>query len=68
MRPALRNAVLSAVHAGGELGCESAFLPPSRPSLASRPSKVILYDLTNWFRACVLYTTNFPFCVIPIHL
>jgi hypothetical protein len=28
MRPALRNAVLSAVHAGGELGCESGHLEP----------------------------------------
>lgn len=40
------------------------WIPPSlsycqaRPSLASRPPKVILYDLTNWFRVQDLYTTN----------
>lgn len=38
------------------------------PSLASRPPKVILYDLTNRSRSCVLYTTNILFCAIPIHL
>ena len=38
----------------------SRLLPPSRPSLASRPPKVILYDLTNRFRSCDLYTTDIP--------